>query len=141
MHFALFVHFCFFVQRAQSRFLCTFALSPFRGKCKVQNEWGQLSSTRKFLRVLSFTFSTRKFLRARVNRMVKLDGDKPKKSKGLRRGEHHPKAKLTDHEVELVRSLRSEGLSFAKIALKMEMGKTTVIDICAYRTRYRSDEW
>lgn len=50
-------------------------------------------------------------------------------------GENHPKAKLTNHEVELVRSLKSEGWSYGEIAKKMEVGKTTVIDICMYRTR------
>lgn len=55
--------------------------------------------------------------------------------KGLRRGENHPKAILTDHEVELVRRLRTDGMSFAKIAAKFDIGKSTVVDMCAYRTR------
>ncbi len=58
-----------------------------------------------------------------------------KQARGLRRGEQHPKAKLTDHEVELVRKMRDDGLSFSQIADKMEIGKTTAQDICAYRTR------
>lgn len=53
----------------------------------------------------------------------------------LRRGESHPKAVLTDHEVELVRMLRSNGMSFGQIAAKMGIGKTTARDMCAYRTR------
>jgi hypothetical protein len=57
------------------------------------------------------------------------------KGNGLRRGDRHPKATLTDYEVELVRKLRDDGMSFAKIAEKFEIGKTTAIDICAYRTR------
>lgn len=53
----------------------------------------------------------------------------------LRRGENHPKAVLTDHEVELVRKLRDEGMSFGQISAKFDIGKSTVRDICAYRTR------
>jgi transposase len=53
----------------------------------------------------------------------------------LRRGESHPKAVLTDHEVELVRRLRSDGMSFGNIAAKFDIGKSTVRDMCAYRTR------
>jgi DNA-binding CsgD family transcriptional regulator len=55
--------------------------------------------------------------------------------KGLRRGENHPKAILTDHEVELVRRLRDGGMSLGQIAAKFGIGKSTVIDMCAYRTR------
>ncbi len=36
---------------------------------------------------------------------------------------------------EQVRKLRNEGMSFAKIAAKFEIGKMTVRDICAYRIR------
>ncbi len=53
----------------------------------------------------------------------------------LKRGEKHPKAVLTDHEVELVRKLRDEGMSFRGIAAKMDIGRTTACDMCAYRTR------
>jgi DNA invertase Pin-like site-specific DNA recombinase len=66
---------------------------------------------------------------------IKSKDNLSEKGKGLRRGDRHPKATLTDHEVELVRKLRDDGMSFAKIAAKFEIGKTTVIDICAYRTR------
>jgi DNA-binding NarL/FixJ family response regulator len=55
--------------------------------------------------------------------------------KGLRRGENHPKVTLTDHEVELVRELRDSGMSFGQIAAKFDVGKSTVKDMCAYRTR------
>ncbi len=55
---------------------------------------------------------------------------------GLLKGENHPKARLTDHEVELVRSLRDQGWSYGKIALKMETPKTTIVDICLFNSRY-----
>ena len=57
-----------------------------------------------------------------------------------REGEGHYMAALTDHEVELVRSLREEGYSYQWIADKMEVGKSTVADICLYKTRGRKTE-
>lgn len=60
----------------------------------------------------------------------------PKNTKGLRRGENHPKANLTDHEVELVRNMREqEKMSYGAISQKMETPKSTIIDICSYNTR------
>jgi hypothetical protein len=51
-------------------------------------------------------------------------------------GEDHHRAKLTDHDVELVLYLRNEeGWTYAQIAAKMEVGRTTVANICRYRTR------
>ena len=50
-------------------------------------------------------------------------------------GLNNHKAKLTFHEVELVRQLREQGMSYGKIAEKFESGKSTIIDICMYRTR------
>ena len=42
--------------------------------------------------------------------------------KGERRriGESHPRAKLTDHEIDLIRELAEDGLSVAQIAEKFE---------------------
>lgn len=57
------------------------------------------------------------------------------KPSGVVKGENHPMATLTDHEVELIRQLRESGMTFASLANKFEVGKTTIIDICAYRTR------
>lgn len=54
---------------------------------------------------------------------------------GLRIGEDHHNAVLTDAEVELVRQLHSEGMSYRDIAEKFEIGKSTVADICKYRRR------
>lgn len=64
-----------------------------------------------------------------------MGGYMKKRTRGLRRGEQHPKVKLTDHEVELVRQLREAGMSLGMLASKFEAGKTTIVDICAYRTR------
>ena len=55
---------------------------------------------------------------------------------GNRVGEDHPRAKLTDHEVELIRQLHEEGgLSLREIAEKFEVTKGTVHDIVNYRRR------
>jgi hypothetical protein len=54
---------------------------------------------------------------------------------GLRIGEDHQHALYTDHEVELVRRLWDDGLSYGKIARAMEMPKSTVRDICTCRRR------
>lgn len=65
-----------------------------------------------------------------------MEKQESKKANGLRRGDRHPKAKLTDHEVELVRRMREQDkMSYGEIALKMETPKTTIIDICSYNTR------
>lgn len=78
----------------------------------------------------------------------------------IRIGETHWRAKLTDHDVELIRMLllerrmlialhrgqgagqgaiekvlRQSGLSFSAIAVKFEIGKSTVRDIAVQRRR------
>jgi hypothetical protein len=45
------------------------------------------------------------------------------KRKGHRRGEKHPRAKLTDHEVDLLIELRESGMSFSLISEKMEVSR------------------
>lgn len=40
---------------------------------------------------------------------------------GRRIGESHPRAKLTDHEIDLIRELAEEGMSYAEIAAKFDM--------------------
>lgn len=54
---------------------------------------------------------------------------------GGRVGEQHQHAKLSDHEVELVRRMRAEGLTYDCIAEKMEVSKSCVADICTWRRR------
>ncbi|HCE08102.1 MAG TPA: hypothetical protein DEQ40_05785 [Oxalobacteraceae bacterium] len=50
-------------------------------------------------------------------------------------GEDHPKAKLTDREVELIRSLREEGWTYQAISDKLETPRSTVQMICQYTRR------
>jgi DNA invertase Pin-like site-specific DNA recombinase len=64
--------------------------------------------------------------------------------KGLRVGQDHQRAKITDHAVELIRSLHEGGMSYGEIAKKFEISKTLVCYICRYErraqtpSRYRS---
>jgi hypothetical protein len=54
---------------------------------------------------------------------------------GKRVGESHPKATLTDHEVDLLLELRDEGFSLSWLAEKFEIAKTTAHSIVTGRTR------
>lgn len=54
---------------------------------------------------------------------------------GRRVGQDHHRAKFTDHEVELMRQMNDNGMSFYRIARVMECGETTVRDICNHRRR------
>lgn len=54
---------------------------------------------------------------------------------GRRVGESHPRAKLLDEEVELVLGLLAEGLSYAKVAEKMDVSKSCVAHIATGRRR------
>lgn len=55
---------------------------------------------------------------------------------GNRVGEDHPKAKLTDHEVELIRELyEGGGLSMREIAEKFEVAKSTIVAIVNFNRR------
>ena len=68
-------------------------------------------------------------------------GDEPTKIVGIdeygnRVGEDHPRAQLTDHEVELIRQLHEEGgLSMREIAEKFEVAKSTIVAIVNYKRR------
>ena len=51
-------------------------------------------------------------------------------------GQNHPKAILSDHEVEQLRYFREvECWSYNKLALVFEISKNSVVRICKYRTR------
>ncbi|HHV49092.1 MAG TPA: hypothetical protein GXX56_09065 [Rhodocyclaceae bacterium] len=54
---------------------------------------------------------------------------------GLRIGEDHPNAKLTDGEVEMIRQLHEEGVSYKVLAEKFEISKGAVAKICRYERR------
>lgn len=53
----------------------------------------------------------------------------------IKRGEDHPQAKLTDHEVELLRQMFDEGFGYKKLAKKFEAPIRTIRNICNYKTR------
>jgi DNA invertase Pin-like site-specific DNA recombinase len=54
---------------------------------------------------------------------------------GLRIGEYHPRAKLTDAEVELVRRLYEGGMRYSELAMKFEVSKWAIGRICRYERR------
>ena len=54
---------------------------------------------------------------------------------GLRIGEDHPNAKLTDAEVERIRSLHEDGMSYEALAEKFEVSKWAIGRICRYERR------
>jgi hypothetical protein len=55
--------------------------------------------------------------------------------RGFRVGEDHQNAKLTNEEVETVRKLHGEGLSYNTLAQKYEVSKTLIAKICRYERR------
>jgi predicted DNA-binding protein (UPF0251 family) len=60
----------------------------------------------------------------------------PEKRNGKpRSGEQHPHARLTNHEVELVRQFCDEKMPYRTIAEKMEISYDCVKSICTYRRR------
>lgn len=54
---------------------------------------------------------------------------------GKRIGEGHPRAILTDRDVELLLELRDEGWGWKRLASKFECSRRLVRDICAGRRR------
>jgi DNA invertase Pin-like site-specific DNA recombinase len=56
-------------------------------------------------------------------------------AQGLRIGEDHPNAKLTDGEVETIRQLNEDGMNYKTIAEKFECSKSTVQMICQHIRR------
>lgn len=56
-------------------------------------------------------------LKRAKNRMV------PVNDAGRRIGEDHPRAVLSDHEVDLVHELHADGMGLSEIARKMEVSK------------------
>jgi len=54
---------------------------------------------------------------------------------GYRIGQDHQNAKLTNHEVDLILELREQCLSYAEIASKFDISKSTVRDICTGKRR------
>lgn len=56
-------------------------------------------------------------------------------SLGIRVGEDHHNAKLTDAEVEIIRELRREGWSYDRLAVKFEVSKSLIRYISQYKLR------
>lgn len=54
---------------------------------------------------------------------------------GLRIGQDHQHAVLTDEECERIRELHREGLSYKTLAMKFEVSKSTIAMICRYARR------
>ena len=54
---------------------------------------------------------------------------------GRRIGHDHHRAKLTNGEVDLVLTLRAEGWTYAGLAAKFEVCKSTIRSICTGRCR------
>lgn len=66
----------------------------------------------------------------------KLSSLMQKTASNRRCGQAHPRAVLTDHEVDLMRMLHEiEGWGYKRLAKKFEVPKRTVRDICNYRYR------
>ena len=58
-----------------------------------------------------------------------------KRGRGYRVGETHHNAKLTDHDVELIRLLREGGMKLKEIAKKFECTPECISQIANYKTR------
>jgi hypothetical protein len=54
---------------------------------------------------------------------------------GLRIGEDHQRARLTDHEIELLLALRDEGWGYGRLAEKFEISKSHARGICRGKCR------
>ncbi|CUI38437.1 Uncharacterised protein [Achromobacter xylosoxidans] len=55
--------------------------------------------------------------------------------KGVRVGEDHQRATLTDHDVELMRQLREEGIGYKRLAKMFDTSVRNVRDIVNYKRR------
>jgi ribosome-binding protein aMBF1 (putative translation factor) len=55
--------------------------------------------------------------------------------RGIRIGEDHQRAKLTNHEVDLLLELREDGWSYRRLADKFEISKSQVRYICKGHSR------
>lgn len=70
-----------------------------------------------------------------------MNGDRKRRvvavnEKGIRIGEGHQHAKLSDADVELMREMYEEGfVSYSELARRFEISKSAVRDIVRYRRR------
>lgn len=56
-------------------------------------------------------------------------------SKGIRIGQDHHRAKMTDADVECLLALREQGWGYGRLAKKFEISKRHARDICSGRRR------
>lgn len=61
--------------------------------------------------------------------------------RGLVIGESHPRAVLTDHEVELLLELRDQGFTLSWLAAKFEVSKSCAAKICRGEHRAQIAAW
>lgn len=55
---------------------------------------------------------------------------------GHRIGDSHPRTKLSDRDVELIRQLHERhGIGYGTIAKKFDTPRSTIATICRYQTR------
>lgn len=52
-------------------------------------------------------------------------------------GQSHPRAKLIDHDVEMIRQLHEQGMGYRQTADKFGVSRHTVKSICLFRRRGR----
>lgn len=55
--------------------------------------------------------------------------------RGLRVGETHQNARLTNHEIDLIHELHDGGMSYGALAEKFECSKSAIADVCKFRRR------
>ncbi len=58
-----------------------------------------------------------------------------KRKRGYRRGDGHHNATLSDHEIELIRQLRDEGMPLTLLAAKFRVSKGYMSKVCRYLAR------
>lgn len=61
--------------------------------------------------------------------------ERAKSCKHLGKGQNHPKAKLTDREVELLRQMAEDGVPQSELVAKFEVSKSLVSMIVRYLRR------
>lgn len=61
--------------------------------------------------------------------------------KGKRCGQSHGQAKLTDHEVELMRKLHESGYGYKRLAKLFEISRSQAMRIVRYERRVATVAW
>ena len=59
-------------------------------------------------------------------------------AQGLRVGQYHQRAKITDAQVLRLHALRAQGWSYSRLAAEFEISKRHVRNICAGKSRCQS---